>query len=54
MDLPCKLMLLVGPLLQSKMLNAPCVSLDVVPWPSGIPNADLLLDDYVVLSFVDL
>jgi hypothetical protein len=47
-------MLFVGPLLQSKLLNAPCVSLTVVRWPSGIHNAALLLDDYVVLSFVDL
>ena len=47
-------MLLVGPLLQSKLLNTPCVSLTVARWPSGIHNADLLLDDYVVLSFMDL
>jgi hypothetical protein len=47
-------MLLVARLLQSKLLMAPCVSLTVVRWPSGIRIADLLLDDYVVLSFVDL
>ena len=54
MALPFKLMLLVGPLLQSKMSNAPCVSLTIVWWPFGIRSADLLLDDYVVLNFVDL
>ena len=54
MALPFKLMLLVARLLQSKLLKAPCVSLTVVWWPSGIRNADLLLDDYVVLNFVDL
>ena len=54
MALPFKLMLLVARLLQSKLLKAPCVSLTVVWWPSGIRNADLLFDDYVVLSFVDL
>jgi hypothetical protein len=47
-------MLLVVPLLQAKLLNASCVSLTIVRWASGIRNADLLLDDYAVLSFVDL
>jgi hypothetical protein len=47
-------MVLVVPLLQAKLLNASCVSLTIVRWASDIHNADLLLDDYFVLGFVDL